>query len=330
VSKYHVAILDNRFKDYRDEEAVLKQVDAAVAAYNPQSEAETAEAIHDADGVLVNLHELSSGIIEKLTRCRIISRYGVGYDNVDVQAATAKGIWVANVPDYAMEDVSDHALALLLACIRKIPYRDKRIREGGWNLGAEQVSFRIKGKILGLVGYGGIARALHRKASALGLEAVLVFDPYLPAEKIRECGADPVDLNELLSRSDFISLHAPLSEETKGMIGEEELALMKETSILINTARGPIVEEKALCKALAEGCIQAAGLDVFEVEPLPPESSLMSLDNVVLTDHTGYYSEESLVELKTKAALNAAKVLQGGEPVYPVNRLSPGIGGAPE
>lgn len=324
MSRYRVAILDSRFEDYREEEEVLGKADASVAAHNPLSEAEVAEVVHDVDGILVNLHQLGSDIIERMGRCRVISRYGVGYDNVDVDAATAKGIWVANVPDYAMEDVSDHALALLLACIRKIPYRDKRIREGGWNLGTEQRSFRVKGKILGLIGYGGIARSLHRKASALGLDAVMVFDPYLPAEKIREDGAVPVNLGELLTGSDFISLHAPLSEETKGLIGQKELALMKETSILINTARGPIIDEDALCNALSEGRIQAAGLDVFEVEPLPPESPLRALDNVVLTDHTGYYSEESLVELKTKTAMNVAKVLQGGEPVYAVNRVLAG------
>jgi D-3-phosphoglycerate dehydrogenase len=152
----------------------------------------------------------------------------------------------------------------------------------------------------------------------------LVYDPYLPAQKVRESGAEPVELGELLTRSDYISLHAPLSEETKAMIGKRELEMMKDTSILINTARGPIIDENALCDALEEKRIQAAGLDVFEEEPLPADSPLKSLDNVVLTDHTAYYSEESLVELKTKTARNAAKVLQGGAPVYPVNRIDTG------
>jgi len=321
VSRYRIVIVDNRYEAYQEEQKTLKEIKADVEICNPKSEEEALERVREADGVLINLHQMPAEIIRGMTRCRVISRYGVGYDNVDVDAATARGIWVANVPDYAMEDVSDQALALLLACVRKIAFKDRRVREGGWNLSAEQPSYRIRGKVLGLVGYGGIARALHRKASSLGLARVLAYDPYLPSDSIRRSGAEPVDLPTLLGQADYISVHAPLSEETRGLIGREEFAQMKATAILVNTARGPIVDEKALCDALTERRIQAAGIDVFEVEPLPASSPLTSLDNIVLSDHAGWYSEESLVELKTKTARNVVSVFQKGEPDYPVNRV---------
>ena len=258
-------------------------------------------------------------MIQELQKCRVISRYGVGYDNVSVEAATAKGIWVARVPDYCLEDVSDQALALLLGCVRKVAFKDRRIREGAWNLQREQPSYRIAGKILGLVGYGAIARTLHRKLSGFGLGRVLVFDPYLDPKKIEENGAESVNLRALLKNSDYVSIHAPLSEETRGLIGSRELSLMKRTAILVNTSRGPLIEEKAVAEALADGKITAAGLDVFETEPLPADSPLRQLDNVILSDHAGWYSEESVAELKTKAAQNVLEVLKGGKPTYPVN-----------
>lgn len=287
--------------------------------HNLGDERETARVLRDADGILVNLHPLPASVIQELQKCRVISRYGVGYDNVSVEAATAKGIWVARVPDYCLEDVSDQALALLLGCVRKVAFKDRRIREGAWNLHREQPSYRIAGKILGLVGYGAIARTLHRKLSGFGLGRVLVFDPYLDPKKIEENGAESVNLRALLKNSDYVSIHAPLSEETRGLIGSRELSLMKRTAILVNTSRGPLVEEKAVAEALADGKITAAGLDVFETEPLPADSPLRQLDNVILSDHAGWYSEESVAELKTKAAQNVLEVLKGGKPTYPVN-----------
>jgi D-3-phosphoglycerate dehydrogenase len=276
--------------------------------------------LKDADGVLVNLHPLPGGIIEKLERCRVISRYGVGYDNVDVETATSKGIWVARVPDYCLEDVSDQALALLMGCVRKVAFKDRRIREGAWNLHKVQPSYRIAGKTLGLVGYGAIARTLQRKVAGFGLSRILVFDPYVEPKMISDNGAEPVTLRKLLKEADYVSVHAPLNEETRGLIGSRELAHMKMTAILVNTSRGPLLDEEAVAEALAAGKIAAAGLDVFETEPLSPDSPLLKLDNAVLSDHAGWYSEESLAELKTKAARNVLAVLKGERPIYPVNQ----------
>lgn len=317
-----VIVTDDRYGSYDEETAVLKEIGASVEVHNLGDEAETAQVLRDADGILVNLHPLPATVIQELQKCRVISRYGVGYDNVSVEAATAKGIWVTRVPDYCLEDVSDQALALLLGCVRKVAFKDRRIREGAWNLHKEQPSYRITGKTLGLIGYGAIARTLHRKISGFGLGRVLVFDPYLDPKKIEENGAESATLRSLLKNSDYISVHAPLNDGTRGLIGGRELSLMKKTAILINTSRGPLLEEKAVADALAGGKIAAAGLDVFETEPLPADSLLRQLDNVILSDHTGWYSEESVVELKTKAAQNVLEVLKGGKPIYPVNHPS--------
>jgi len=321
MSKYLVVVTDDRFGSYREEEEVLKSIDAELKIYNCENESDAVTAVKKADAVLVNLTPLNRKIIASMKKCRVISRYGVGYDNVNVDAATEAGIWVARVPDYSYEDVSDHALALLLGCIRKISYKDRRVREGGWNLKSEQPVHRIKGHILGLIGYGGIAKALHRKVCGLGLSRVLVYDPYLEPDVVRRNGAEPVDMDELLKRSDYISIHVPLTEGTRSLISTQEIGKMKESAILINTSRGPVLDEKAVVKALKSRRINSAGLDVFIEEPLPKGHALKALDNVILSDHTGYYSEESLKELKTKAARNVAEVLMGGKPVYPVNKI---------
>jgi D-3-phosphoglycerate dehydrogenase len=315
-----VVVTDDRYGSYEEENTVLQEIGVTVEVHDGMDEGETVRVLRDADGILVNLHPLPAGIIGKLEKCRVISRYGVGYDNVDVEAATSKGIWVARVPDYCLEDVSDQALALLLGCIRKVAFKDRRIREGAWNLHKVQPSYRIAGKTLGLIGYGAIARTLHRKMSGFGLGRVLVFDPYLDPRKISENGAEPATLEKLLRESDYVSVHAPLNAETRGLIGSSQINLMKRTAILVNTSRGPILEEQAVADALAAGRIAAAGLDVFESEPLPPGSPLLKLDNAVLSDHAGWYSEESLAELKTKAAKNVLAVLKGEKPPYPVNQ----------
>ena len=321
MSKYRVVILDERFGSYTEEDDVLKTVDASIEVCHFKDAQDAINGLRDADAVLVNLFPLTSTIIEGMQKCRIISRYGVGYDNVDVNAATRAGIWVARVPDYGVEDVSDHALALLLGCIRKISYKDMRIRNGAWYLQKEQPIQRIKGSTLGLIGFGLISRALNRKVSGLGMSRVLVHDPFVAASAIRSAGADPSDLEALLKESDYISIHAPLSEETTHMIGAPQFALMKKRAILVNTARGPLVDETALCDALESKRIDYAGLDVFEQEPLPNDSPLRKLDNVILTDHAAWYSEESMRELQSKTARNVADVLSGKRPTYPVNEV---------
>ena len=318
---FRVCVTDDRYGSYAEEQSVLSEIGAQLVVLDLKSEEEAITALRDADAVLANLFGMSARVIDGMERCRVISRYGVGYDNVDVEAATRKGIWVARVPDYSIEDVSDHALALLFACARKIVYKDRQIRAGAWNLQKDQPAFRLAGKTLGLVGFGAIARCLCRKVSGLGFSQVLVSDPHVPAETIEAAGAVPTTLDTLVAGSDYISIHVPLLPETRNLIGAAEIAKMKPSATLINTSRGVVVEEMALIAALRAGTIGGAGLDVFEREPLPMDNPLRRFNNVVLSDHTGWYSEESIVEVKTKAAKNVAAVLSGQAPMYPVNTL---------
>jgi D-3-phosphoglycerate dehydrogenase / 2-oxoglutarate reductase len=321
MPRFTVVIADDRYAGYQEEREVLGAVDAAVTLFPSSSPVEARKAFAAADAILVNLFPMTAEIIGGLTKCRVISRYGVGYDNVDVDAATARGIWVARVPDYCFEDTADHALALLLGCIRRIVYRDRMIRQGKWNLYRDQPSYRTTGRTLGIIGYGNAGRCLHRKVLGFGFGQVLVHDPNVRSSIIRAAGGVPADLDTLLAQSDYISVHVPLDEETRHMIGRRQLSAAKKGAILINTSRGPVLDEAAVADALRDGQLSAAGLDVFEREPLPADSPLRSLENVILTDHAGWYSEESERELKTKAAQNVAAVLSGGAPVYPVNSV---------
>jgi D-3-phosphoglycerate dehydrogenase len=320
MSRYNVVIADNRFRSYDEERGVLDEVDAAITVFNGQDRKELEEAVREADGVLVNLYVVDKALIRLMKRCQIICRYGVGYDNVDVDAATKAGIWVARVPDFGAEEVADQALALLFGCIRKIGYKDRRIRKGAWNLINDQPCYRTRGKVLGILGYGLIGRTFHRKVAGIGFSKILICDPYIdPSYIIQQTGA-PVTQETLFKESDYISIHVPLTAETRHLINEKALKQMKGEVILVNTSRGSVIDEKALCNALEKKVINSAGLDVFETEPPEEKSPLRRLDNVILSDHTGYYSEESLVELKTKAARNVAEVLKGGKPIYPLNQ----------
>ena len=300
------------------ERAILEPV-AEVVYNRVRTREELYAAVRDVDAVMIGLESFDAPLIASMRRCRVISRYGIGYDNIDVDAATAAGIWVGRVPDYGWDSVSDHAMALFLACVRDLGFLDRRARTG--QPGRRRPLYLVKGGAFGVVGCGGIGRALIRKLAGFGLARILVHDPYLTAHEVVAVGGEAVDLETLLREADFVSLHTPLTDETRGMIGAEQLALMKSTAILINTSRGAVVDEAALAAALADGTISAAGLDVFETEPLPADSPLTSLDNVILSNHLAWYTEESAVELAVKAARNISEVLSGRPPLYPVNRI---------
>jgi D-3-phosphoglycerate dehydrogenase len=254
-----------------------------------------------------------------MNKCRVISRYGIGVDNVAVDAATANNIPVCNVRHYCDEEVPEHALALLLTCARRTAMRDGQVRRGAWDVGSDEPLYRIAGKVLGLVGYGALPRGLHRKVSGLGLAEILIYDPYVSDDDAAKAGVRKVPLDELCRTADYISVHAPLNDETRHMIGREEFEAMKPTAILVNTARGAVVDTDALVGALKGGLIAAAGIDVYEPEPPPKDSPLFDLPNVVLTDHTAWYSEESQLALQTGAAKNVALVLSGEPPLFCVN-----------
>lgn len=314
-----VVILDHRYEHYEQERIVLSGIDVKPVVAYPKNRAEAFRILNDADGIICNLFHMDAEIISMLDRCRVISRYGVGYDNVDVDAAAEREIPVCNVPDYSMEDASDHALALLFNCTRKVSYRDRKIREGGWNLHNDQPCFRMTGKTLGIIGYGHIGSVVVRKIAGFGFAEILVNSPRTEKSVIEKAGGRKVDFDELLEKSDYISIHCPLNSETVDLFDDAAFGKMKAGAILINTARGPIVNESALCRALESGKVAAAGLDVYSEEPLKADSPLRHLDNITLTDHAAWYSEESIVELKTKAARNVLEVLSGRAPLNRVN-----------
>jgi D-3-phosphoglycerate dehydrogenase len=247
-----------------------------------------------------------------------VARYGVGLDNIDVDAASNLGIVVSNVPDYCIDEVSDHALALMLALRRRLVEFAAQTRGGGWNNQEFGTPHRMRGQTLGLVGYGRIARLVAKKAAAFGM-SVTAYTPRLgvdDADEVRPAGS----LEDLLRQSDIVSLHAPLTPSTRHMIGSSELAQMRPEAILVNTARGALVDEEALYSALVNGALGGAGLDVMDEEPPPPDHPLRRAPRVLMTPHAAFYSTESVHDLQEKAATNVANMLSGVIPTNTVNR----------
>jgi len=320
MAKYKVVVSDNRHGDYSIEADILKTADAELVVENCFTEEEVISACSDADGVALDQAPMTAKVVESLAKCRVISRYGVGYDNADVEACTRKKIYLANVPDYCMEDVSDHAMALLYSCVRHIPVRDRQVRQGGWDMERSGIS-RIKGKVFAIMGFGNIARCLLKKLSGLDLKKILVYDPYVEGDVIEKMGGQKVDFETALLQADYISLHMPVTAETKNIIDKKAFSMMKNTAVIINTARGQLIAEDALIDALLNKKIAYAGLDTHSKEPLPSGNPLLKIDNCILTDHMGFYTAESMAELHTKVAQNIKDVLEGGVPKYWVNKF---------
>lgn len=313
-----VAITDYVFPSLEPERAVLEPLGVELRPQQCRSEDEVIALAQEGDAILNCYAKMSARVIQNLKRCRIIARYGIGVDNVDLAAATKAGILVTNVPDYCVDEVSDHALALLLALARNLVTADTAVKSGTWSVTAHANMHRLRGQTLGLVGFGKIAKALASKVETLGMK-VLVYDPYVEAALIAEHGAEAANLEKLLAEADAISIHVPLSSETGNLIGARELAHMKPTAFLINTSRGGIVDELALAVALKEDRLGGAALDVLTIEPPPPDHPLRQVPNIILTPHLAFYSRESVIELQTKAAEEVARALKGEPPRSPVN-----------
>ncbi len=314
-SEYKILIADAPWS-IEPEREVFGEIDAEIIIAETRTAAEVLDLAPQADGILTDRQSITEDIIAVAERCQAIARYGVGFDNVALEAATAAGIVVTNVPAYCIDEVTDHAMALLLACARKIPLFHKHINS--WNRDVGPPMRRIRGQTLGVVGFGRIGQAIAPKAQAFGLD-VIVFDQYLTSEAVQAHGAVKVGLPELLAKSDYISIHTPLTPETEGLIGEAELRQMKPSAYLINTARGGIIDIVALHKALSEGWIAGAGQDVLPQEPAPPDEPLLSLENVILTPHVAFLSEESTYDAQKTAASEVARVLTGQMPESVVN-----------
>ena len=311
-----VVAIDDGYASYDQEEALLAQVGARFALRPCRRDpAQALAAAREADVVLVRESPLPREVIEGLAHCKAIVRYGIGVDNIDQQAARERGVMVANVPDYGTDEVSSQAVALALAVSRRLWLHDREVREGRWSTGVLQPMFRLRGRTLGLVGFGRIARMTLDKLAGFGFSRVLVHDPRAELPP----GTERVDMDRLCAEADLISLHAPMNEQTHHIIDARRLGLMKPTAILVNTARGGLVDSDALHEALAARRILGAGLDVFEQEP-PGEHPLLQIDNVVLSNHMGWYSEEAMRDLQRLAAEEAVRVLRGETPLNWLNR----------
>lgn len=319
MASYIIAITDHVFHGVEPELAAAEALGAELRVGQCRTPEDAMEITRDADAVLNCYAPMPTSVIENLERCKIIARYGIGVDTVDLAAATRKGIAVTNVPEYCIDEVSDHALALLLGWARKVVVANRAVRSGSWQLADVTPIRRLSGQTLGLVGLGKIALRLAAKAQALGLR-VIGFDPYVPPERVAPLNIAAVSLDDVLSQSDFISVHAPLTPETRGMLNAEAFAKMKPTGVVINTARGLLIDEAALISALTEQRIAGAALDVTPTEPPPADSPLRTLENVILTPHIAYYSEESLRDLQQEAVDEVLRALRGEPQKSLVNR----------
>lgn len=314
----HIAVADSVFPDLKPAEQAFADLDFELSIAKQATPDAIVDAAGQADALLVTYAQVTADIIGRLARCRVIGRFGIGTDNIDIAAATEAGIVVTYAPVYCLEEVSDHAMALLLALARKIPYANGLASRGRWDMPAVVPIHRLKGQTLGLVGFGNIPQRLVPKAQAFGMR-VTAFDPYADDGSFAAHNVQRVEFDRLLAESDFVSIHAPLTDETRNMFDQNAFAEMKPTAFVINTARGPLVDIDALVDALDACAIAGAALDVMPVEPPPADCALLNRDNVILTPHTGFYSEEALFDLQTTVAADVAAVLQGEAPRFPVN-----------
>ena len=317
---FTAVVTDHDFPNLDPEERVLRPLGVRLEVLNAADRSTVRSALSRADAVINQFAPLDADLIATMSRCLVIVRYGVGYDTIDVSAATQAGICVANVPDYGTQEVALHTISLLLALHRRLLSYDAALRQGRWLKGPEVVPPipRIKGLTLGIVGLGRIGRAVAAHAESLGMHR-LTYDPYVSRTSAMEVGAVLVDYATLLRQSDFVTLHAPLSAETRHLLGQREIDQMKPGAVVINTSRGAVVDTLALARALQERRLAGAGIDVFEQEPLKPNHPLRAAPNTILTPHVAWYSEEATQTLKRRVAEEVARVARGEWPRSLVN-----------
>ncbi|WP_439258455.1 C-terminal binding protein [Lonepinella sp. BR2271] len=317
-----IVIIEPGYLDYQEEERVL-------AKYKPKfiivslgsNKTEILKAVEDVDAIMVREAKIDADVIRAAKQCKVIARYGVGVDNVDLATAKENGIYVANVPDYGSEDVAEHTVALLFATTRRIVKRDRDVRlNSKWGIGQLEPMYRMGGKVLGIVGFGRIAREFFRKTKGIGFSRTLVSDPLLTEREAQQLGIEKVEIDALCQQADFISLHTPLLPQTHHLINADRLALMKPNTVIVNCGRGGLIDEQALYSALNEERIFAAGIDTFEQEPVSATNPLLTLDNVICSDHTAWYTTESVIELQHKAAEEVLRVFEGEQPKNWVNK----------
>lgn len=313
-----VVITDYEYQDVEKERKILKAAGIVLDECQCRTEQALIDACREADGVIVQYCAITERVIRAMERCRVIIKYGIGVNNIDVDAASAKGIYVCNVPDYGVDEVSNHAIAMMLALSRGLKSLNESLTSGAWGYAPVVPLHRMAGSTLGLVGLGRIPSLVAKKMAGFGLR-ILAYDPFARPEAARELGVELVEFDTLVAESDYISIHCPLTPRTQGLFGPETFRRMKSTAILVNTARGPVIQQQALEEALRTGELAGAGLDVYEQEPLPKDSPLLHMSNVICTPHCAWYTEEAVTAVQEKAAQEAANVLTGHAPWHAVN-----------
>ncbi len=319
---YRVVITDFAYKSPEIEESILRPLGCEIIDAQCKDPAKLIALVADADAVIVGFAPVNAEVIAAMRKVRVIVRYGIGVDNVDLEAAARKGIPVCNVPDYCVDEVADHALAMILALTRTLMPHSEAIRGGLWKLMVPIEHVRVlRDSSVGLVAFGRIGRAVAARLTPFKCR-VGVFDPVTRPEDIREAGCIPLSLAELLRTSDIVSLHCPSTPRTRGMMGAAELAAMKPGSLFVNTSRGNLVQQDALVAALQSGHLAGAGLDVTDPEPIPSDSPLLGMNNVIITPHMASGSVKAAYNLRASAASTAAAALRGERPPNIVNRVA--------
>lgn len=319
MSNYKVFMTDSIFPDTKIEEEELSKIGAKLVLSSRKEPEVFISEGHDCDAMLVVYAQVGAEVINSLEKCKIIVRTGIGFNNIDLEAASEKKIMVANVPDYCQDEVADHTLALFLAGVRKIAYLNTKVKSGIWDVNEAKPIPRLSSKKYGIIGCGAIGLKVAQRAKSFGME-VYGYDPYLPDEKFQEEGIIKVStLDEFYPLVDYFSLHVPLMDATHHMINLESMKKMKPEAFFVNTSRGPLVNEEDLYEALSQKMIAGAGLDVLNTEPPAQPFPLAKFDNVILTPHAAFVSEEAIPELRRKAAQEIVRTLTEGKPKYWVN-----------
>lgn len=311
------------FGDIEIEKKILSEAGLEIEHVGNLDTEEARQAARKCDVLMVTIQPVQEDLIQGMERCQLICRVGTGLDAIDIEAATRRGIWVTYAPDYSIDEVSTHAIALVLAQARGLPGLLGATRQGIWNSESGGILYRLSDQTLGVVGCGRIGQATAAKGRGLGLE-VLAYDPYVDAAVMERLGVRVVDLETVLRESDYVSLHSPLTEETRHLINSETLALMKPTAYLVNAARGGLIDEDALLTAVQSGEIAGAALDVLAVEPVAADHPFLQEERILLTPHAGWYSEESKVDVRVQGAEEVVRVLRGERPRAPVNDIPHG------
>ncbi|RPF54304.1 C-terminal binding protein [Aquisalibacillus elongatus] len=320
MSQFKVYVTDYNYNTFEPERQVFDEIGVEFILEQCKTEDEIIEKCQDADALLNQYGPISRRVIEALDNLKVVARYGIGFNTVDIDAATENGVVVSNVTDYCLDEVSDHTMALLLSSVRKITQMNNAVKAGNWDYKVSVPVYRMRSCTLGLVGFGNIPQTLTKKAQAFGVN-VMAYDPFVPKEVADELNVTLVELDELYAQSDYISVHLPLNKQTEKLISHEAFRKMKSTAFIINTSRGGVIEEQALIQALQENELAGAGLDVLETEPIPDGHPFLNMDQVLLNPHSAFYSVEAEAELKRKSAQNVADVLQGYFPTYIVNQV---------